>query len=792
MRADAGSPRGQVRVRLEGASKTYADDERWTPLRRRPGPEEATDGRFDALRDVDLVVGRGERVGIIGPNGAGKTTLLRLVAGVTEPSEGRVEVAGSVTSMIDLGLGFHPDLSGWHNIECSGVLLGMTRAGIRQLADPIAEFSGIGDVLDRPLRTYSAGMRARLGFAVATHVPCDVLVVDEVLAVGDREFQIACIERIGRLGDNGTTLLFVSHEMPLITQVCSRAVHVRHGGIVDDGPAVEVVERYLEPSPSRMRPMLEPPMRLVSCELVREQIAPWEPVEIVAEIEVLRDGAKPRLGVDMTLPTFDPDYVFLSTTDDLAGISGAGRYRVRGRSEPYPGDSGLVRVAISLVDGDSHRLADQRSVEFSVPGGSTSLRPRLALQPRWSIEVVESLAPAVATPRVPAGRRAASLSDVVKRYRTRTDRGSDRDRPGSGVVLGPCTLDFVAGEVTGVIGPNGAGKTTMLRLLAGVTRPEEGDVEVSGRVVPVLDLGLGFHPELSALENLRVAGALLGVDDAELQEALPGIIDLSGLGPVMDRPVRTFSTGMVARLGFALAVRSRPDVLLLDEILAVGDADFRRRAVREVRRLAAGGATVVFVSHDLGLVEEICDRVVRLDRGMVVDDDEPAAVVERFGGRGWSAGSLSASADVRVLELQLVRRQLPANSSLEFTGLIEVDRPSPHARVELSLRVPLDDRTRVVDRAEFESRCFFVSTVEPAGGTLSTPGRYRFEGSLERIPFAGVEMDVVVSVVDRRDGVVISEHWQEAAVGQVRPGQMPRPLFRVDWHVERDPDAARA
>ncbi len=201
---------------------------------------------FPALRDVDLEVTHGERVGVIGRNGAGKTTLLKLITGNFGPSSGEVSVDGTVQALMTVGLGFHPEFSGYDNIQSALLYNGLTKAALAQAADEVIEFAELGDFLHRPLKTYSLGMQARLMFATATAVRPDILVVDEVLGAGDAYFAAKCAHRMERLTRSGCTLLLVSHSMEQVLQFCQRAIWLESGSIVLDGDALHVVKAYEE------------------------------------------------------------------------------------------------------------------------------------------------------------------------------------------------------------------------------------------------------------------------------------------------------------------------------------------------------------------------------------------------------------------------------------------------------------------------------------------------------------------------------------------------------------------
>ena len=206
------------------------------------GQTDATD--VWALRDVSLDVARGEAVGLIGRNGSGKTTLLRIVAGIIKPTAGRVRAAGRIGSLLELGAGFHPDFSGRENVFLNGAIYGLRRADIRQRFDEIVAFAELEHAIDRPVRTYSSGMTVRLGFAIAAFLDADVLLLDEVFAVGDESFQRKCFGRIARFKQEGGTIVFVSHDASAVERLCERAVLLDSGGVAFDGPTREAIARY--------------------------------------------------------------------------------------------------------------------------------------------------------------------------------------------------------------------------------------------------------------------------------------------------------------------------------------------------------------------------------------------------------------------------------------------------------------------------------------------------------------------------------------------------------------------
>ncbi len=197
-----------------------------------------------ALRDVSFSVEQAEILGILGPNGAGKSTLLKILSRITEPTEGRATIRGRVGSLLEVGTGFHAELTGRENVFLSGALLGMSAAQVRERFDQIVAFAEVEPFIDTPVKRYSSGMYVRLAFAVAAHLRPDILIVDEVLAVGDLSFQRKCLEHMQRLIREGMTILLVSHNMAAIQTACTRALLLDHGRLVGEGPPVDIIERY--------------------------------------------------------------------------------------------------------------------------------------------------------------------------------------------------------------------------------------------------------------------------------------------------------------------------------------------------------------------------------------------------------------------------------------------------------------------------------------------------------------------------------------------------------------------
>jgi lipopolysaccharide transport system ATP-binding protein len=200
--------------------------------------------RYEALKDISFEVKRGEALGIIGKNGAGKSTILGLIAGVLKPTEGRVVARGKTSALLELGAGFHPELTGRENIMLNGIILGLTKAEVLKKIDEIIEFSELAEFIDQPIRVYSSGMLARLGFSVVAHLDPDILLIDEILAVGDMEFQKKCIDKMTGFKKNGVTIIFVSHSIEDIKRICDRVMWIENHMVKMFGKPNDIVMCY--------------------------------------------------------------------------------------------------------------------------------------------------------------------------------------------------------------------------------------------------------------------------------------------------------------------------------------------------------------------------------------------------------------------------------------------------------------------------------------------------------------------------------------------------------------------
>jgi lipopolysaccharide transport system ATP-binding protein len=359
----------------------------------RGGASTKANGHMWALKDVSFEMKPGEVVGLIGRNGAGKSTLLKILSRITDPSEGWVEIQGRIGSLLEVGAGFHPELTGRENVFLSGTVLGMRNREIRQKFDEIIAFANVEQFVDTPVKHYSSGMFLRLAFAVAAHLEPEILLVDEVLAVGDARFQKKCLDKMQDVGERGSTVILVSHNMPAITRLCERAILLDKGSIVADGPAHQVVATYLSSglTTASMREWPDastaPGTKEVRLRGVRIRSENGEVVEAVD----IRD----RIGVELEYEVLQPGHVVLPhfTLHNAEGVfvfvafdwsdQWRGRIREPGRyvsTAWIPGNllsegTAIVGAAFRLLNPDRSLFWEQDAVVFQVidqPGQRTA------------------------------------------------------------------------------------------------------------------------------------------------------------------------------------------------------------------------------------------------------------------------------------------------------------------------------------------------------------------------------------------------------------------------------------
>ena len=361
---------------------------------------------FWALQHVSFTVGTGELIGVIGRNGAGKTTLLRILARITAPTAGVARVRGRLSALLDVGTGFHDELTGRENVFLSGAILGMSRRDVRARFDEIAAFSGVERFLDTPLKRYSAGMRLRLAFAVAAHLEPDVLVIDEALAVGDAEFQRRCLGRMEDLQRSGRTVVFVSHDLGAVGRLCERTLWLDQGRVRFDGPTHETLRRYFDAvgriDAGRVELETDPhlPVALTSVWITGEDGAPIsEPTRLDTVVLRLRLQVRERIpGLDVGF--YIADSMGLRVLEDMLRVAepASGLGSSPGEAEIAVALPGVLRaddylVGVYVYSGHDYYVVEE-PLRFRVapaPGESEDgLRPAVRPQLSWSITGVEA------------------------------------------------------------------------------------------------------------------------------------------------------------------------------------------------------------------------------------------------------------------------------------------------------------------------------------------------------------------------------------------------------------------
>jgi lipopolysaccharide transport system ATP-binding protein len=276
---------------------------------------------FWVLNDISFELGKGETLGIIGHNGAGKSTMLKHLSGIMEPTRGSLEVNGRLSALIEVGAGFHPDLTGRENVFLNGVILGMSRAEVKRKFDEIVEFAGLAEFIDTPVKRYSSGMFARLGFSVAAHLEPDILVIDEVLSVGDFAFQRKGLEKMRAIAKSGATVIFVSHNLQAVAEFCHRAILLERGKIVADGPTDQVIRRYLDTGTTPSERVTSGPARLVGATIVgADQQTGRFPAGSKAHVRVTVEATAPAEKLAVVIQLFNTDfYDIFNTSSERLG-----------------------------------------------------------------------------------------------------------------------------------------------------------------------------------------------------------------------------------------------------------------------------------------------------------------------------------------------------------------------------------------------------------------------------------------------------------------------------------------
>jgi len=358
----------------------------------------------EALRDVSFRVEPGSAVGLVGRNGSGKTTLLRLLSGIIKPTSGGVDVGGRVGSLLELGAGFHPDLSGRENVFLNGSIHGLKRAYVREQLDEIVAFAGLEEFIDLPVRTYSSGMYMRLGFAIAAHIDADILLLDEVFAVGDEQFQRKCFGKIFEFKQRGGTIVFVSHDAAAVERLCDRAILLQAGRVQFDGPTHDAVVRYRQllagdRDPAERDAGLKEwgtgEARIEAVELLgpdgaaRMQFLAGEPMSIRVQIAAAGSLPPPRLSLELR----DSSGLLVTgsghSTADLGWEQGTQTLTARFEVDQLPLADGRFHVRLGLTDEVGDRLyhwLDDALTFVVYPAGDE--RGVVRLEGRWTGEEI--------------------------------------------------------------------------------------------------------------------------------------------------------------------------------------------------------------------------------------------------------------------------------------------------------------------------------------------------------------------------------------------------------------------
>ena len=439
-------------------------------------------GEFWALKGVSFSCARGDIIGIIGSNGAGKSTLCSVISRLLRPDRGDIHVAGEVSALLSLGTGFRRELTGRENIYLNGMMLGFSKKHMETIYDEILEFSGLHAFIDQPIKHYSSGMRARLGFSIATILDPEILVLDEALSTGDAEFKRRAMKKTQELVKTAKVVIIVSHNINFIEANCTKALWIDKGVLKADGLPADVCAQYRQMAESHGTKPVPKKLRLKKTETVAT------------------------------------DFPVIEATN--LGV----RYKVNGE-------------------------------DF------------------WALK--------------------------------------------------DCTFTVNEGDILGIIGHNGAGKSTLCKVLSGILRPDEGHVRTDGEISALLSFGSGFNKQLSGSDNIFLNGLMLGISKNELKYLYDQIVDFSGLGKFIDKPVKTYSSGMVSRLGFSIATMIEPDIFMIDEALAAGDMIFYEKASARIQEMINTAKAVLIVTHSMRFVKNVCTKVMWMKNGKIMHIGTP-------------------------------------------------------------------------------------------------------------------------------------------------------------------------
>src|SRR5699024_6210630 len=374
--------------------------------------------------------------------------------------------------LFSFGMGFNPELTGRENVYLNGMMLGIDKELIESYFDDIHAFSDLGDFIDQPMKHYSSGMKARLGFSVASHLQPEILILDEALNTGDGKFSARAAEKMQELVQQAKMVIIITHSLRYAQDNCDRVIWLHQGEVKEVGEPKEVIDNYKATVP-------KPVKKKRSLELNKTETT-------VKNVPVIK-------------------------AKDLG-------------------------ISFKMNKGDFWALRD---LNFTINEG----------------------------------------------------------------------------EVVGIIGHNGAGKSTLCKLMTGILAPDEGSVNVYGETSSLLGYGTGFNPQLTGVDNIYLNAMLLGIPKSVIKEKYDEIVEFAGLQRSIDKPVKTYSSGMRARLGFSIAAVLKPDIFIIDEALSTGDLAFRQKATERIQEMMEGAKAVIIVSHSMRFVEQVCTRAIWIDQG---------------------------------------------------------------------------------------------------------------------------------------------------------------------------------
>lgn len=469
------------------------------------------------LRSLNLECFEGDVIGIVGNNGAGKSTLCKLLSGIIKPDVGSCTVKGSVATIMSLSAGFNVELTGRENIELKWMLLGGNRVTLNEEIEKIIEFSGLRRFIDDPIKTYSSGMKARLGFSVVSAIEPDVLILDEALNAGDFVFNHRASLKIQELRKKAKLVIVVTHNMRFVLDNCNKAIWLDDGMLMRFGSPEDVVVEYVKQNPG------------------------------------MKIGAKPQI------PKLQ------------------------------------VRVPENELIDKCKIYARNPEVKFD----------------NWAFD------------------GAIGVNDLAITFNRKSISNKKKESK-IFYALNGVNLEINEGEIVGVVGQNGSGKSTLCKVFNRILEPDRGLLKIKGETSALLSIGSGFDLQLNGIDNIYLNGMMLGISKQQLRSKLDEIIDFSELGDAINKPIKTYSSGMKARLGFSILSAVEPEILILDEALSAGDGAFREKASARILELIKSSKAVVIVTHNLSFVEKVCNRGIVLHQGKILFDGAPTEAVESY------------------------------------------------------------------------------------------------------------------------------------------------------------------